>query len=690
MTAAQATPIEGVPLVTAVDLRRIAAISARAVTQLWDPEIGAFWRSTEHRSRGLTSDGPFFFPTVTFVSTEALARMISSYPDLAHDSDRDRLIDSYLRAIPHAPQEIRSTLDPDFANTNKLNPFTVARCMSALASAERVALASRSDWIVDRDRISVLLSDLVGPQGFLAAVQSKGTAAHPYVVFHVIRACEGVKGLGFNEFFAATDELVTSLQGYLATTADALLASSTKAPLSPGDVIALAFCGAAFVLTQSPQYSAYKLPIVETLFASQDASGCWPFGRVVAPNKDITPERLEISTYEIAWIAAEILRSVMLDKRLPITAGRVEAMIQAAARSAQYSLGDIVRLAGSPGEGWCSDYPFGRPLIESWTSATVLQMALSLIDLFETVESTRSLATFSVDYIDEPPHWLEWPRFESDSDPDDGAQILVYIRKRILETIASSPRQLPSPEAHNVSLLLFGPPGTSKTTIVKAMASYLRWPMVTLSPGEFIARGLEYIEAEAQSVFARLEALTRAVVLFDECDELFRDRQPKSSTEQTRGIAAFVTASMLPKLQRLHDRGRILFVICTNSFQSMDKAVTRPGRIDHIVAVGPPSRTARIKILTELLTRPGAPRLNDGLVEVIAGATERFNRTELARLVDDILLAPWSRDEQATGNIVSLAERWAGSLAITPDSYSEYILARSASSYAHIAQGGVR
>jgi hypothetical protein len=676
------------PRITPPDLRGVALTSARAVAQLWDSEIGAFWRSTEHRARGLTSEGPFFFPTVTFVSTEALARMITSYPELVQDSDKDKLIDSYLNAIPHSPDEIRSTLDPDFAATNKVNPFTEARCLCALAGAERVALERRPDWLLDRDRIGLLLGDLVGPEGFLAAVQSGGTAAHPYVVFHVIRACHDLKKLGVPELMPAADELVTNLEAYLADTATNLLANSTKGPLSPGDVIALAFCGAAFALTKSPQYSAYSLPIVEILFASQDASGCWPFGRVVAPNKDVTPERLEISTYEIAWIAADMLGSVMLEKRFPISASRVDAMIAAAARSAQYALGGIVRLSGSPDEGWCSDYPFGRPLIESWTSASVLQMALSLIELFETVDSNRALATFNVDYIEEPPPWLRWQRFESESEPGDGAQILVYIRTRILETIAANPRQLPSAETHNVSLLLFGPPGTSKTTIATAMASYLRWPLVTLSPGEFIARGLEYIEAEAQSVFTRLDRLTRAVVLFDECDELFRDRQPKSSTEQTRGIAAFVTASMLPKLQRLHDRGRIVFVICTNSFQSIDKAVTRPGRIDHIVAVGPPSRRARFNILSQLVSRHGPPRIGVALLDAIADATERFSRTELKRLLDDILSVSWSSETEARAVISRLTAKWAGSLAITPEAYAEYVAARTASSYAHIIQGG--
>jgi len=109
-----------------------------------------------------------------------------------------------------------------------------------------------------------------------------------------------------------------------------------------------------------------------------------------------------------------------------------------------------------------------------------------------------------------------------------------------------------------------------------------------LSPGIFIEKGLEYIEAQANSIFSRLQKLSQTIVLFDECDELFRDRRPLEAADQTREITAFVTASMLPKLQNLHDTRNVLFFICTNQIRTMDKAVTRGGRIDYVIGIGYP------------------------------------------------------------------------------------------------------
>src|ERR1700730_3740693 len=120
----------------------------------------------------------------------------------------------------------------------------------------------------------------------------------------------------------------------------------------------------------------------------------------------------------------------------------------------------------------------------------------------------------------------------------------------------------------------------------------------------------------------------------------------------------------------------------------MDRAITRPGRIDHIVAVGPPSREARYRILLQLLSRKPIAAIDDSLLGMIADATERFNRAELDRLWDDVAAASWSGDKDGRRVISSLASRWAGSLAITPATLADYVAARNASSYAHIAQGG--
>jgi SpoVK/Ycf46/Vps4 family AAA+-type ATPase len=228
----------------------------------------------------------------------------------------------------------------------------------------------------------------------------------------------------------------------------------------------------------------------------------------------------------------------------------------------------------------------------------------------------------------------------------------------------------------------------------KAVADGLGWPVILLSPGNFIEHGLEFIEAQARSVFDHLLQLSRAVVVFDECDELFRDRAPIKSTEQIRGITAFVTASMLPKLQELHDRGQVLFFVCTNNFESMDPAVKRGGRIDHIIGVGPPDLEARKKIIksaSDDLRRNKnwrEPKLFQKALNELPAVTERFTRSEIQRVVRTLGSGDgWADGSKAQAAARAAAEHFKDALTIVPEEFQKFLELNK--TYSHAVTEGV-
>lgn len=150
-----------------------------------------------------------------------------------------------------------------------------------------------------------------------------------------------------------------------------------------------------------------------------------------------------------------------------------------------------------------------------------------------------------------------------------------------------------SPQKDNISFIICGPPGSGKTYIVKQMAKALGWPLVELSPSHFIKKGLDFIESTSREIFNDLYNLHHAVVFFDECDELFRNRSESGETTSSRTILNFLTASMLPKLQDLHDKQNIIFVLGTNYLHNIDSAVRRKGRFDHRILFDRPDEEAR-------------------------------------------------------------------------------------------------
>ena len=83
--------------------------------------------------------------------------------------------------------------------------------------------------------------------------------------------------------------------------------------------------------------------------------------------------------------------------------------------------------------------------------------------------------------------------------------------------------------------------------------------------------------------------LDAIVVLFDEMDELLRER-----AAAPEAVSRFLTTSMLPKFQALHDQRKLLFFVATNFSKLLDAAIGRPGRFDMAIHVAPPTTEHKI------------------------------------------------------------------------------------------------
>lgn len=147
-------------------------------------------------------------------------------------------------------------------------------------------------------------------------------------------------------------------------------------------------------------------------------------------------------------------------------------------------------------------------------------------------------------------------------------------------------------------IVLFGPPGTGKTTVAQIIASELPdWQFVRLTTADFLAEGYDNLFKTIVRIFSDLKWLRRCVVLFDELELLVLERDGQKADWST-GV---LTNVMLPELQSLHDLRHIIPIFATNHISKLDKAGRRPGRFDFVLPVGLPSKEERRNLIKPLI-----------------------------------------------------------------------------------------
>lgn len=263
----------------------------------------------------------------------------------------------------------------------------------------------------------------------------------------------------------------------------------------------------------------------------------------------------------------------------------------------------------SGGIGWCSGHHPHRTRAEAWATASVfsyLQNLRCLIGYWAADEAKKELSIQPADNASrgagEKVLQQRGDTWHRKGTQTVGRQLAMLY----LHPLRATRNELPSidPDRPLVdesrSAVLFGPPGTSKTTVVEGLATALGWDYVEVHASNFLSGGMDSIPKLADAIFQRLMELDHCVILFDEIDELIRLRDDDGSDPFGR----FLTTSMLPKIAKLWAQRRVLFFVATNDIDAADPAIKRSQRFDATVFVPPPSFEKKKEQLEEILGQP--------------------------------------------------------------------------------------
>lgn len=253
--------------------------------------------------------------------------------------------------------------------------------------------------------------------------------------------------------------------------------------------------------------------------------------------------------------------------------------------------------------GWESEHTYTLDRIHLWQTSQVLIFLLHYVTLLQQhiAQTSRELAGFVLPG-GEPEvektrleKWNEYRASEPLATASKGSEYRVYEQ---IDTHFVRPRTVAHQGEPAFSMVLYGPPGTGKSTIARKLAESLGFGMLRITPSDFIAFGGEAVEARAKAIFQMLDEQSDLVVLFDEIDQLLLDRDSGFYAKQS-DLFKLLTPGMLTKLGDLADRSRVIFVVATNYYERIDRAIKRPGRIGGRYLVLPPDSRQRRRHLTK-------------------------------------------------------------------------------------------
>ncbi len=232
------------------------------------------------------------------------------------------------------------------------------------------------------------------------------------------------------------------------------------------------------------------------------------------------------------------------------------------------------------------------------------------------------------------------------------------------------------------STILFGSPGTAKTTITEAVAEKMGWDFVVIDTTAFLADGLTNVASRIRYVFSRLQALRRCVILFDEIEEFCLDRETPGISMESR----MLTTAMLTAINDLRRTKQSVFFLATNRLRAFDAAIIRPGRFDIQLFVGTPNLEARVILLRQALASIDMHE-NEKQTEKIIATYREFL---LSVWTEDAMFMNYLEGKQFASRVASMVEtsRRLGGEGILDEAELARILAQQAA--VMTARGSVR
>ena len=199
-------------------------------------------------------------------------------------------------------------------------------------------------------------------------------------------------------------------------------------------------------------------------------------------------------------------------------------------------------------------------------------------------------------------------------------------------------------------ILLVGPPGTGKTMLAKAVAGEANVPFFSMSGSEFVEMFVGMGASKVRDLFRQAKEKAPCIVFIDEIDAIGKKRDNQLSTNDEREQTL---NQLLTEMDGFEGNNGVIILAATNRPESLDPALTRPGRFDRRVPVELPDLAGR-----EAILRVHAKKIKvapDVDLAKIARMASGASGAELANIVNEAALRA-VRDGRASATQADLEE----------------------------------
>ncbi|KAH6671866.1 putative ATPase family gene 2 protein [Halenospora varia] len=223
-------------------------------------------------------------------------------------------------------------------------------------------------------------------------------------------------------------------------------------------------------------------------------------------------------------------------------------------------------------------------------------------------------------------------------------------------------------------LLLYGPPGCSKTLSAQAMATEIGFNFFAVKGAELLNMYVGESERAVRDIFARARAASPSIIFFDEIESIGSKREKGG-----RNNGVNVLTTLLNEMDGIETLKGVTVLAATNQPQALDLALLRPGRFDKLLYVAPPDLAGREAILR--VRRRKMDMADDVDIPELARLTEGYSGAEMVGIcqtacdeviekceatgeelqvhMEDFLSAIKQVKRQITSELIRGYERWA-------------------------------